>query len=99
MRIFLTVVSTYFHTENTVRNIAKIDQIEKFGLPKKPTVVSDFYSIGKIRHNFLVPKLIELACKTFMPIQTLDIHSVSKYFQTFGSLFIYNQDLWGYLQV
>ena len=30
--MFLTVFSTYFHTENTVRNIPKIDQIEEFGL-------------------------------------------------------------------
>ena len=55
--------STYFHTENTVRNIPKIDQIEKFGLFKKATVVSNFCLIRKIHHNFLVPRMIELACK------------------------------------
>ena len=33
--MFLTVFSTYFHTENTVRNITKLDQIEKFELSKK----------------------------------------------------------------
>ena len=26
--------------------------------------------IGQIYHNFLVPRVIESACKTFMPIQT-----------------------------
>ena len=73
--MFLTVFSTYFHTENTVRNSSKIDQIEKFRLSKKAAVVSDFCLIGKIPHNFLVPRMIELACKFFMPIQTLDLHS------------------------
>ena len=33
--------------------------------------------IGKIRHNFLVPRMIELACKTFMHIQTLVLHRVN----------------------
>ena len=31
---------------------------------------------AKIHHNFLVPRMIELGCKTFMPIQTLDLHRV-----------------------
>ena len=35
----------------------------------------NFCLIGKIRHNFLVPRMIELACKTFMPIQTLVLQS------------------------
>ena len=65
-----------FHTENTVRNIPKIDQVEEFGLPKKAAVVSNFCLIGKICHNFLVPRIIELACKTFMCIQTLDLDRV-----------------------
>ena len=76
MGMFLTVFPTYFHTENTVRNILKIDQIEKFGLSKKAAVVSNFCLIGKIHRNFLVPRMIELACKTFMPIQTLVLHRV-----------------------
>ena len=75
--VFLTVFSTYFHTENTVRNITKFVQIKKFELSKKAAVVSNFGLIGKIPHNFLVPKMIELVCKTFMPIQTLDLHRVS----------------------
>ena len=74
--MFLTVFSTYFYTENTVRNITNFDQIEQFELSKKAAVVSNFCLIGKIRHNFLVPKMIESACKTFMPIQTLDLHRV-----------------------
>ena len=36
----------------------------------------NFCLIGKIRHNFLVPRMIESACKTFMPIPTLDIDRV-----------------------
>ena len=37
--LFLTVFSTHFYTENTVRNITKLDQIEKFELSKKAAVV------------------------------------------------------------
>ena len=33
--MYLTVFSTWFHIENPVKNIPKIDQIEKFGLYKK----------------------------------------------------------------
>jgi hypothetical protein len=75
--MFLTVFSTYFHTENIVRNITNFDQNEQFELSKKATVVSNFSLIGRILHNFLVPKMIELACKIFMPIQTLDLHRVT----------------------
>ena len=60
----LTVNSTYFHTENTVRNITKFDKIEQFELSKKAAVVANFCLIGKILHNVLVPKMIESACKT-----------------------------------
>ena len=78
--MFLREFSTYFHTENTVRNtarnITKLDQIEKLELSKKAAVVSNFCLIGKIPHNFLVPKMIEWTCKTFMPIQTLNLHRV-----------------------
>jgi hypothetical protein len=49
---------------------------EKFGLSKKTAIVSNFCLIGKIPHNFLVSKIIESACKTFMPIQTLGLHRV-----------------------
>ena len=69
--IFLTVFfdhcATYLHSENTVRSITKLDQIEHFGLSKKAAVISNFCLIGKIHHNFLVLRMIELACKTFMP--------------------------------
>ena len=69
--------STYFLTENTVRNTTNFDQIEQFELSKKAAVVSNFCLIGKILHNCLVPKMIESACKTFMPVQTLDLHKVT----------------------
>ena len=39
---------------------------------KKAALVSNICLIRKIHHNFLVPKMIELGCKTFMPIQTLE---------------------------
>ena len=64
-------------SENTVRKIVKLDQIEHFGLSKKAVLVSNFCLIGKIHHNFLVLSMIELGCQTFMPIQTLDLHRVS----------------------
>ena len=70
-----TYFATYLSSEKTVRKIVKLDQIEHFGLSKKAAVVSNFCLIGKIHHNFLVPKMIELGRKTFMPIQTLDLHS------------------------
>ena len=43
---------------------------------KKAVVVSNFCLIGKIRHDFLVPTLFELGCKTFMPFQTSDLDRV-----------------------
>ena len=49
-----------------------MDQIENLDYLKKAAVAS----IGKIRHNFPVPRMIEWACKTFMPIQTLYKQSV-----------------------
>ena len=72
---FLTIVHLLV-PENTVRKIVKFDQIEHFGLSKKAAVVSNFCLIGKIRYNFLVPRMIELAPKTFMPIQTQGIDRV-----------------------
>ena len=35
--------------------------------------------IGKIHHNFLGLTMIELAFKTFMPIQTLDLPRVKRF--------------------
>ena len=46
----------------------KLTKLKNFDLSKIATVVSNFCLIGKIRHNFLVPRMIELACKTFRPI-------------------------------
>ena len=67
-------------SEKTVRSIIKLEQIEHFGLSKKAAVVSNFCLIGKIHHNFLVPNMIELGRKTFMPIQTLDLQSAKSAF-------------------
>ena len=36
----------------------------------------EFLLNWKNSHNFLVPRMIELACKTFMPIQNLFLHRV-----------------------
>ena len=78
--IFLTAFfdhcETYLHYEKKVRNITKLDQIEKFWLPKKAVMVPKFWLIGKSHHNFLVLRMIDLACKIFMPIQTLDLDRV-----------------------
>ena len=63
-------------SEHTVRKIVKFGHFEHFGLSKKAALVSNFCLIGKIHHNFMVPRMIELGCKTFMPIQTLDLHRV-----------------------
>ena len=38
---------------------------------KKAAVVLNFCLIGKIHHNFLVPRMIRLVRQTFMSIQTL----------------------------
>ena len=46
---------------------------------KKAAVVSNFCLIGKICHDFLVPTMIELGCRTFMPFQTSDLHRVDWY--------------------
>ena len=40
---------------------------------KKADVILTFFLIGKIRHNFLVPRVIEAGRQTFMPTQTLDL--------------------------
>ena len=42
---------------------------------KLAAVLLNFCLIGKIRHNFLVPTMTETVCKTFMPIQTLVLHT------------------------
>ena len=54
--------------------------IDKFGLSKKAAVFWHFYLIGNIRHNFLVPRMIASNPKTFMHIQTPDLHRVSSQF-------------------
>ena len=69
---FLTIVLLLV-SENTVRKIIKFDKIEHFGLSKKAAVVSNFCLIGKIHHNFLVPKMIEL---DFHAYSDPDLHRV-----------------------
>jgi hypothetical protein len=44
---------------------------------KKAAVIFNFCLIGNIHYNFLVPRMIESAPKTFMPIQTPDLHRVN----------------------
>ena len=68
--------ATYFLSKSAGRYIVKLDQIEHFGLSNKAAVVSNFCLFGKNNYNFLVPRMIELGCQTFMPIQTLDLHRV-----------------------
>ena len=58
------------------RNIPKFDKFDNIYAIKKAAVVLNFCLIGKIRHNFLVPRMIESARKTFMPVQTLNLHRV-----------------------
>ena len=38
----------------------------------------NFCLIGNISHNYLVPRMIESAPKTFMPIQTPDLDRVMR---------------------
>ena len=60
-----------------MEKMSRLDQIEKFGLSKEAAVVSHFSLIGNICNTFLVPRMIESAPKTFMPIQTPDLHRVT----------------------
>ena len=48
----------------------------KYFYYKKAAMILDFCLFGNIRHNFLVPRIIESAPKTFMPIQIPDVHRV-----------------------
>ena len=43
---------------------------------KKTAVILDFCLFGNIHHNFVVPRIIESAPKTFTPIQIPDLHRV-----------------------
>ena len=56
---------------------SQLTGFQHFSYIKKFAVISNFCLIGNIRHNFLVPRMIELlGCQTFMPIQTLELHKV-----------------------
>ena len=48
----------------------------KYFYYKKAAVIFNFCLIGNISHNFLIPRMIELVPKTFMPIRTPDLHRV-----------------------
>ena len=75
-RSFFDHCATYLPSENTEWNIAKLDQIEKFGLSENAALISIFCSIGKIQQNFLVPRMVESGRQTFMLIRNLDLHRV-----------------------
>ena len=61
----------------------KIDQFKAFLFFLKLPWYSISHSlIGNIHHNFLVPRMIESDPKTFMPIQTPDLHRVIRVMET-----------------
>jgi hypothetical protein len=78
MTIFLTVGSETSRLYNGQKLSPIFFLVLNIFTIKKAAVVSNFCLIGKISHNFLVPRMIELVCKTFMPIQSLDLHRVSR---------------------
>ena len=71
--IFLHWITSLKRMSETLPNLIKL---KNFGYLKKAGVVLNFCLIGKIYHNFLVLRMIESACKTFLSIQTLDLHKV-----------------------
>ena len=48
------------------------------GVSNRYKLLKETRLVGKIHHNFLVPRMIESVCKTFMPIQTLVLNRVSQ---------------------
>ena len=62
----------------------KCTEVSVLGLSPKLTSFKHFYchgnkfllKTGQICPTFLVPRMIESICKTFMPIQTLVLHRV-----------------------
>ena len=77
--INLIVHCTTFFTPgllHNVKKISKLDQIENFWLSKKAAVLWHFCLIANPQNNFLVPRMNEPAPKTFIPIQTPDLHRV-----------------------
>ena len=85
--------ATYLLSENTVRHIVKLDQIEHFGLSQKAAVVSNFCLIGKIHHNFLVLRMIELDFLVLSltdSIQCTEVEFTSFLFSGFISAHIMN---------
>ena len=89
----LTVFSVWKLAENTALSEAlpKLTSFEHFYY-KKAAVVLNLSLIGKICHNFLVPRMIELVWKTFMSIHTLVLHRVS--LAHICSLFECNSTFW-----
>ena len=62
------------------------------------TFLLNFCFIGNIRHNFLVPRIIETTPKTFMPIQIPDLHSVSQNFVSFSEYMNFNLTTYAHRQ-
>ena len=72
-------LSSFFMLKTLSETLPNLTKLRNLDYLKKScrAVVSNFCLIWKIHHNFLVPRMIELACKIFMPIQTLDVHRVA----------------------
>ena len=71
--IFLHWITSLKRMSETLPNLIKL---KNFGYLKKAGVVLNFCLIRIIYHIFLVLRMIESACKTFMSIQTLVLHIV-----------------------
>jgi len=76
LTIFLTVFSETSRCTMVKKLSPNFCLVLKIFTIKKAAVVSNFCLIGKICHDFLVPTMIELGRKTFMPFQTSDLHRV-----------------------
>ena len=76
LEIFLPLCSRAWCANKLHNGLSKKLSGFKHFYYKKAAVILNFCLIGNIRHNFLVPRIIELAPKTFMPIQIPDLHRV-----------------------
>ena len=75
---FSDIVFQNKQVHNGQKTISKfLSDLKNFFYKKKAAEVANFCLIGKIHHDFLVPTVIELGCKTFLPFQTSDLHRVS----------------------
>ena len=76
LTIFLTVFSQASRLHNGQKTTPTFSSGFKHFTIKKAALVPNFCLIGKIHHTFLMSRMIELGCKTYMPIQTLDLDRV-----------------------